>query len=285
MTQQLVAQNHLFDLSTIEKLVIKARQAGLLPSHIKTDAAGVMLVVTGQELGLGFTASVNGINIIQNKPSISPQLMLALAMKTREVEGYKIESTKAGATCTVKRKGMDPVTTSFGENEAKATGLMGKDNYIKQPEVMFRWRVIAQTLRLTFPDVISGLYTPDELGAEVAVSEEGEMIVTQPEPTLDELLVDEQTGEIPIAPLVLMERPIEFGSGPTDTVSTKNTGAIKQSTISDKQQKMLFAIWKSKKLDESAVKHFMRTNCGVGSSKELNREGFEKMLAWFKTLP
>jgi hypothetical protein len=55
--------------------------------------------------------------------------------------------------------------------------LMGKDNYKKQAKTMFQWRALAANLRVTFPDVVLGLYTPEEMGAAVTVGENEEMVV------------------------------------------------------------------------------------------------------------
>jgi hypothetical protein len=116
-------------------------------------------------------AALNNISIIQGKPTVSPQLMLAMANATREVEDVQITSSEQGATVTIKRKGRKAHTTTFGPKDAKAMGLDGKDNYKKQPATMYQWRAVAANLRVTFADVILGLYTPDEMGA--VVDEEG----------------------------------------------------------------------------------------------------------------
>ena len=42
---------------------------------------------------------------------------------------------------------------------------------------MYQWRAISANFRITFPDVIAGMYTPEELGAEVRVTEDDDMEV------------------------------------------------------------------------------------------------------------
>jgi hypothetical protein len=46
--------------------------------------------------------------------------------------------------------------------DANKMGLLSRDQWIKQPGNMLSWRVITATIRKIFPDVILGLYTPDE---------------------------------------------------------------------------------------------------------------------------
>ncbi len=132
--------------------------------------------------------------------------MLALAHRTKQLEKFALHAPgkpgtapdATGAECRVKRAGSPEHVTTFGPSEAKALGLMEKDNYKKQPGVMFGWRAVAANLRMTFPDAISGLYTPDEMGAEVSVSESGEMEVSSPAPAPTQAIVmpKEKTPEV-----------------------------------------------------------------------------------------
>lgn len=139
-------------------------KSGFLPTAINTPEKALAVMQKGRELGIGPMEALSSINVIQGKPSVSPQLMLALARRTGELQDMKMDASDKGAIVTITRKGQSPYTTTFGPTEATALGLMAKDNYKKQAGVMFQWRALAQNLRVTFPDAISGLYTPDELG-------------------------------------------------------------------------------------------------------------------------
>ncbi len=152
-------------------------KSGFLPPAVNTPEKALAIMLKGKELGIGPMEAINSINVIQGKTSVSPQLMLALARRTGELENLDIKKDEKEAVVTIKRKDMDPVTTHFGIKEATAMGMIGKDNYKKQPAIMFQWRALAENLRLTFGDAISGMYTPDELGAET--NEEG-FVVSRP---------------------------------------------------------------------------------------------------------
>lgn len=155
--------------------------SGFLPPSIKTAAQALAIALTGKELGIGFMESLRGIVVIQGKPTVVPQLMLAQAHRTKELEDIEIDSNDERCIVTVKRKGKKPHSYAFGRKEAQGLGLMDKDNYRKQPKVMFQWRAIAGNLRVTFPDAISGLYTPEEMGAQVEVGENDTMeVVAEP---------------------------------------------------------------------------------------------------------
>ncbi len=138
-------------------------KSGFLPQSINTPEKCLMIMMKGQELGIPHTEALSSINVILGKPSVSPQLMLALARKTGQLEDLKMESNDKGATVTITRKGQTPYTTTFGVKEATDMGLISKDNWKKQFSVMAQWRALAANLRITFPDAISGLYLNDEM--------------------------------------------------------------------------------------------------------------------------
>src|SRR5262245_55822875 len=150
-------------------------KTGFLPKSITTAEQAVAIVLTGRELGIGMMAALNNINVIQGKPTVNPQMMLALINRSGQLEDMAIETGKDGATCTIKRRGRTPYTARFGPAEARAMGLDGKDNYKKQPATMYQWRAVAAAARVTFPDVLNGLYTPEEMGADTD-AETGEII-------------------------------------------------------------------------------------------------------------
>ncbi len=47
---------------------------------------------------------------------------------------------------------------------------------------MLRWRAVSACARVVFPDIISGLYTAEEMGAEVVLDEDGAMQVVHADP-------------------------------------------------------------------------------------------------------
>lgn len=152
-------------------------KSGFLPPAVNTPEKAIALALAGKELGVGIMESMRSINIIQGKPTISPQLMLALANRTGNLKDIEIDKNDERCVVTITRKGRKPHTETFGIKEATALGLIGRDNYKKQPAVMFSWRCLAAALRVTFPDVVLGLYTPEELNANVEVSDEGDMVI------------------------------------------------------------------------------------------------------------
>jgi hypothetical protein len=157
-------------------------KTGFLPQAIKNKEQALAIIMTGRELGIPPMASFSTINVIQGKPTVSPQLMLALINRSGQLEDMRLETGDEGATCTMKRRGRQAYTARFGPQEAQAMGLAAKDNYKKQAPTMFKWRAVADAARTVFPDVVLGLYTPEEMGADVRVTETGEMLLEEAAP-------------------------------------------------------------------------------------------------------
>lgn len=171
----------LAEWSTMKEQATMLVKTGFLPLSIKTPEQALAIALTGRELGIGMMEAIRGINVIQGKPSVSPQLMLALAIRTQQVESYSNNIVNGDAVVVIKRKGWPEHRVTFGPKEALALGLNTKDNYKKQATVMYKWRALAEALRFTFPDAVSGIYTYDEMGAEM--NAEGELQLNRAAPS------------------------------------------------------------------------------------------------------
>lgn len=127
------------------------------------------ILVMGNELGIRPMQALNSINVIQGKPTVSPQLMIAMikGKLPDSVIDIKSDEVKGVVTCTTARSRQDLkdglyFTSTWDMVKADKMGLSMKDNYKKQAETMLRWRAVAESCRITFPDIIMGLYMPEE---------------------------------------------------------------------------------------------------------------------------
>lgn len=154
-------------------------KSGFLPKTVDTTEKAVAIALKGRELGIAPMHAFSHINVIQGKPCASAELMLALIL--RNVPGSKVEIERYemdGCSLIATRPGNKPVRFTFDQGDAKAAGLLGKDNWAKYPRAMYRSRAISEMARSVFPDAIMGCsYTPEELGA--VVNEDGEVIDIQ----------------------------------------------------------------------------------------------------------
>lgn len=173
--------------------------SGFLPSSVNTPQKAVAIMMLGRELGIAPWAALTSVNVIQGKPTVSPQLMLALINRSGQLEDMTVQGDERGCTVAMKRKGRTEHTEEFTMQDATTLGLTGKDNYRKQPATMLKWRAVAACARVVFADVILGLYTPDEMGADVTADDQGNMtVVSVPAPPRQQpqRQVNVDTGEV-----------------------------------------------------------------------------------------
>lgn len=164
---------------------------GFLPSAINTPEKAIAIMMKGRELGIPPMYALSNIAIIQGKPAASAELMLALIYRDHGDDAIQfVETTATVATISYKRRTWkERREHSFTAADAKAAGLTG-GNWSKYPAAMLRARCISAVARLAFPDTISGMYTPDELGVETNIETGEYRMPAAPQ------LVDTRTGEI-----------------------------------------------------------------------------------------
>jgi hypothetical protein len=151
-------------------------QSGMLPREVSNPQKAFALMTMGQELGVGAWAAINGIHVIKGKPTISPQLMLALINKSGELADLKIKGDANKCSVTMARGNRSPHTETFTMDNARAMGLAGKANWHKQPAVMLKWRAVSACARVVFPDVVIGFYTHEEIDPDMPVDVEGQIV-------------------------------------------------------------------------------------------------------------
>jgi len=185
----LVDQSRAFEPNGIDeayrmaKLLVASR---LLPEGCSTPEAAFAIIATGRELGMTAMQSLRSIHIIKGKPTLSADLVCALVKRHRDVCSYfqLVESTSERATYKAQRVGEpEPTTMSFTLDDAKRAQLLGNPSWAKFPAAMLRARCITALARAVFPDLVLGIYDPEELEA-VAVPEERRVYV-EPAPAQD----------------------------------------------------------------------------------------------------
>lgn len=154
-------------------------KSGLMPKGMQTKEAVFVALQMGAELGLSPMVAVNNIAVINGKPSLSTDIMHAVARNNREYGGCQwVEQTDMRAECVIIRNNgayKEEVRGVYTIEDARRAGLLEKDNWKKYPTRMLKHRALSYALRDAFPDVLSGIYTPEELT-------EGECInITPPE--------------------------------------------------------------------------------------------------------
>ncbi len=163
----------------IERKALSLSKSGIIPLALRNKPADIEVILQmAYELDIPPMQAINGINVIQGRPTVSPQLMIALIRRKIPNAYIKIEEHAGGCDCTMAR-GTTNLEIEQGHKakwdmgKASKMGLASKDNYIKQPQTMLRWRAVGEAARMIFPDILMGLYFPDELEHNELTDEEG----------------------------------------------------------------------------------------------------------------
>lgn len=167
------------EFNVLKEFGSMAVKSGLLPTSINTPEKAVIIALKGREIGIPPLQAFSGISVVQGKPTMSSELMLALIY--RDIPGVVIdyiETSDKACIIEAKRPGGRPTRFSFTLEDAKRAGLLGKGPWLSYPAAMLRARCISAMARAVFPDALAGIsYTPEELGAPV--NEEGAVIDVQ----------------------------------------------------------------------------------------------------------
>jgi hypothetical protein len=168
------------DVDSLQRMGKMLAMSGYFEKSPNMDQAIAQMctkILAGRELGFGPFAAVNGIYIIQGRPSVSANLM-ASAVKASGRYDYKVHKMDA-TVCEIeffeisngKRTSLG--MSSFNAIEAKAAQTKNMDKF---PRNMLFARAMSNGVRWYCPDVFSGnaVYVPEELGADV--DQEGNVI-------------------------------------------------------------------------------------------------------------
>lgn len=142
----------------------------LIPKAFQQRPGDVFVAMMwSHSLGIPIVQGLQGIAVINGKPSLYGDALLAVCMGSGQMAD--IEETVTGnadnltATCKVTRRGKPtPVVSTFSMADARAAGLLDKPGPWKQyTSRMLKMRARAFALRDAFPDVLSGIASAEEM--------------------------------------------------------------------------------------------------------------------------
>ena len=157
LTTQVNTQVALGDMQVMANAIVKS---GLFGMKTPDQALALMIVATAEGRHPGSVAS--DYHIIQGRASLKADSMLARFQQSGgRVEWHDHTNEKVSATFSHPAGGS--LRIDWDMARAKAAGLGGKDNWRSYPRQMLRARVISEGVRATFPAVLNGMYTPEEV--------------------------------------------------------------------------------------------------------------------------
>ncbi len=170
-------QSKSLDTMTVAGMLAKSGFFG----EVKEQGQALAKILAGQELGMGPIASLMGVYFSNGKITYSANIMAA-SIKRSGVYTFRIKRhDNDGCTLAFFERGEQVGESSFTMEDAKTAGLTtgnGRGNWEKYPRNMCFARAMSNGAKWFCPDVFGGItpYTPDELGAEVRMTDDGEMV-------------------------------------------------------------------------------------------------------------
>ena len=143
--------------------------SNMVPKAYQGKPQDILVCVQwGMEMGLAPMQALQNIAVINGKPSVYGDAMMALVQASPVCEDVEEFFENEGtpnpvAVCVAKRRGRKPVIAKFSVEDAKRAGLWGKQGpWSAYPKRMMQMRARGFALRDAFPDVLKGLISAEE---------------------------------------------------------------------------------------------------------------------------
>ena len=137
----------------------------LAPKDFKGKPEDTLVaMMMGNEIGLNPMQAIQNIAVINGRPSIWGDAMLALVQANpnfKSIEETFDEATMT-AKCVVTRKGGKPHEVMYSRQDAETAGLWGRNVWKNYPKRMLAMRARGFALRNQFADALLGLITAEE---------------------------------------------------------------------------------------------------------------------------
>lgn len=165
-----LATRQQFDLSpqTFEQALTFSNylaDSDMVPKDFKGKPGNCLVAIQwGMEIGLKPLQAMQNIAVINGRPSLWGDAVIALVRSSPLCEYIIEEDDGRTATCKVKRRGEPEQFRTFSMEDAKAAGLLGKQGpWTQYPKRMRQMRARAFAVRDVFPDVLKGLPVAEEV--------------------------------------------------------------------------------------------------------------------------
>jgi hypothetical protein len=181
-------EDSMIDSQTIEMLsglAERLHKAGVFGQEVTSADKAFAVLLKGHELGFTPMAAAGSIAIIKGKVSLSADATIALCKRSPACLYLRlVESSEEVATYETQRHGdPSPTALSYTIAQAKTAGLTGSQTWRAHAPAMLRARCGAAIARAVYPDLVAGIYDPDEV-AEIVRSEPAPARVEVPDVSL-----------------------------------------------------------------------------------------------------
>jgi len=207
-----------WEMTLLTTIANKLHQSKALPAQLDNPEKVFMVLLTGRDLWLSPTQSLNGLYIVNGKVSIYGETA-ALLMKRAGYVIQRWDCDSKSATVTIRHKDTPDQkhTEMYTMAEAQHARIV-KNVWLTHPKTMLRWKALANARKLFAPECLGGYLIKEELDGEVVnvdeaheplselASDFGEVeadIINPSKPELDQQIVEsikdpEHNDELPL---------------------------------------------------------------------------------------
>lgn len=149
-------------------------KSSLIPKDFQGNAGNVLVAIQwGMELGLAPMQALQSIAVINGRPSLWGDAVIALCKAHPVCEWVREYEEEGVAVCVTQRRGdPEPVERRFSLDDAKRAGLLGKPGpWTQYPRRMMQMRARSWCLRDAYPDLLRGMAVAEEQQDRVIVNE------------------------------------------------------------------------------------------------------------------
>ena len=154
----------------LEKIAKQYASSNLVPKTYSGKPLDCLVAIqAGMSLGLVPWQSLQNIAVINGKPTVFGDALIALVRRHPDCKGIKEtidgEGDARTATCTVKRlQGgeIEEITKTFSWKDAKNANLTTRGPWKSYPDRMLQMRARGFALRDAFSDAMAGVITREE---------------------------------------------------------------------------------------------------------------------------
>ncbi len=167
-------------LQDLDKLCETLANSGMVPTIYAGKPKMIAVAATmGHRLGVDIFSALAGIAVINGRPAVWGDLMLAVCQKDKSWEDMEesFDDKTKTATCTVTRKGRKPYVSTFSFADAQTASLIGKQGpWTTNPKRMCGMRARAFALRGVYADILAGFVTREEMEDADLVEVQGTVV-------------------------------------------------------------------------------------------------------------
>lgn len=225
-------------------------ESDLVPKDYKDKKGNTLVAIQmGMELGLAPMQALQNIAVINGRPCVWGDAMLAIVQASGKLE-YHDEWTEGDtAFCKTKRRGYpSEYITAFSDADAKAAGLLNKSGpWATNRARMRQMRARAFNLRDQFADVLRGLNSGEEVSDYSDLS-------------------NPNTSNI-----VSISQPKRLSNKPVSEIY-----------ISDDERKRLYVAWKAAGLEDDVVSKYLLESYGLTTTKEIKKAVYQDIMQWIE---